>query len=106
MRETGVQPRVGKIPWKRKWQPTPVFLSGEFHGRRSLVGYSPWSRKESDSTERLHFSFFRSSKVRVTVLNLNIELKDQESHLRKYENFPGLSFINNASRNDTLRDPD
>ena len=38
----GFNPWVGKIPWRRKWQPTPVFLPGEFHGRRSLVGYSPW----------------------------------------------------------------
>ena len=41
-------PWVGRIPWRRKWQPTPVFLPGEFHGQRSLVGYSPWSHKESD----------------------------------------------------------
>ena len=37
---------VGKIPWRRKWQPTPVFLSGEFHGQRNLVGYSPWGCRE------------------------------------------------------------
>ena len=35
-------PWVGKIPWRRKWQPTPVFLPGKFHGQRSLVGYSLW----------------------------------------------------------------
>jgi len=40
-----------KIPWRRKWQPTPVFLPGEFHGQRSLTGYSPWGHKESDMTE-------------------------------------------------------
>ena len=44
-------PWVGKILWRRKWQPTPVFLPGEFHGQRSLVGYSPWGRKESDTTQ-------------------------------------------------------
>ena len=44
-------------PWRRKWQPTPVFLPGESHGQRSLVGYSPRDRKESDTTERLHFHF-------------------------------------------------
>ena len=38
-------PRVGKIPWSRKWQPTPVFVSGKFHGQRSLVVYSPWVTK-------------------------------------------------------------
>ena len=42
---------VRKIPWRRKWQPTPVFLPRESHGQRSLVGYSPWGRKESDVTE-------------------------------------------------------
>ena len=44
-------PWVGKIPWKRAWQPTPVFLSGESQEQRSLVGYSPWGHKESDTTE-------------------------------------------------------
>ena len=42
---------VRKIPWKRKWQPTPVFLLGESHGQRSLVGYGPWGCKKSDTTE-------------------------------------------------------
>ena len=46
-------PWVGKIPWRRKCQLTPVFLPGEFHRQRSLVGYSPWSHKELDTTERL-----------------------------------------------------
>ena len=41
---------VGKIPWRRKWQPTPVSLPGKSHGW-SLVGYSPWGHKESDMTE-------------------------------------------------------
>ena len=45
-------------PWRRKWQSTPVFLPGEFHRQRSLAGYSPWGRKESDMTKRLKFSFF------------------------------------------------
>ena len=41
--------------WRRQWHPTPVLLPGESHGRRSLVGYSPWGHKESDTTEPLHF---------------------------------------------------
>ena len=41
------------VSWSRKWQPTPVFLPGKFHGQRSLVGCSPWDLKESDMTERL-----------------------------------------------------
>ena len=47
----GFNPCVGKIPWRRKWKPTPVFLPGESHGHRSLGGYSPWGRTESDKTE-------------------------------------------------------
>ena len=43
-------PWVGKIPWRRAQQPTPVFWPGEFHGQRSLAGYSPWGCKESDRT--------------------------------------------------------
>ena len=39
-------PYVGKIPWRREWQPTPVFLPGESHGQRSLVGYSAWHQKD------------------------------------------------------------
>ena len=45
---------VRKISWRKKWQPTPVFLPGESHGQRSLVGYSPWGHKESDMTEQLN----------------------------------------------------
>ena len=56
-------PWIGKIPWKREWQPTPVFLPGEFHGQRSLAGYSPWSYKEKDTTEQLTLSLFMLSVV-------------------------------------------
>ena len=45
-------PWVRKIPWRREWQATPVFLPGEFCGQRSLVGYSPWGLKESGTTEQ------------------------------------------------------
>ena len=50
----GFNPWVWKIFWRRKWQPTPVFLPGKSHGWRNLVGYSPWGRKELDMTERTH----------------------------------------------------
>ena len=46
-------PWVGKNPWSRKWQPSPVFLPGKFHRQRSLVGYSPWGSKELDTLEKL-----------------------------------------------------
>ena len=49
--ESRFDPWVGKIPWSRAWQPTPVFLPGDSHGQRSLAGYSPWGCKESDTTE-------------------------------------------------------
>ena len=50
-------PGSGRSLGVGKWQPTPVFLPGKCHGRRSLVGCSPWGREESDTTERLHFPF-------------------------------------------------
>ena len=49
-RRHGFNPWVWKIPWKRKYQPIPVFLSGKFQGQRSLAGYRPWGHKESDTT--------------------------------------------------------
>ena len=68
----GFNPWVGKIPWRRTWQPTPVFLPVEFHRQRSLVGYSPWGCKESDTTERLSLHFisvhFRGCRRTLSVL--------------------------------------
>ena len=55
--DTGSIPGSGRFPWRRKWQPTPVFLLGKFHGQRSVVGYSPRGRKKLDTTEQLHFHF-------------------------------------------------
>ena len=57
MQKTQVWSLVGNIPWRRKWQPTPVVLPGKSHGRRSLVGYSPWGHEELDTTEWLNFHF-------------------------------------------------
>ena len=48
------RPKLG--PWRKKWQPASVFSPGKVHGQRSLVGYSPWDRKESGTTEPLHFT--------------------------------------------------
>ena len=52
-------PWVGKISWRRQWQPTPAFLPGKSHGQRSLIGYSPWGCRESDTTE-CNFSAIRN----------------------------------------------
>ena len=61
----GFDPWVRKIPWRRKWQSTPVFLPGESHGQRSLTGYSPWGHKSWTWLKRLtmhtHISFFNKS---------------------------------------------
>ena len=53
-RRCGFDPWVRKIPWRRKWQPTPVFLPGKFHGQRSLAGYSLCDHKKPDTTEGLN----------------------------------------------------
>ena len=47
----GFDPWVGKIPWRREWLPTPVFLPREFNRQRSLAGYTPWGHKELDMTK-------------------------------------------------------
>ena len=60
MQEMRVQSLVRKIPWRREWLPTQVFLPREFHGQRSLAGYSYWGHKELGTTERLTLSLFHS----------------------------------------------
>ena len=71
-------PGSGRFPWRKKWQPTPVFLPGESHGQRSLMGYSPRGHKESDTTERLHFHFN----------NLNYSFKIFKTELKIIEILP------------------
>ena len=65
----------GRFPWRRKWQPTPVFLPGKARGWRSLAGYSPWGPKESDTAERLHFSTFK---------HVYCDVSCQRLHLPRY----------------------
>ena len=69
LRRPGFNPWIGKIPWRRKWQPSPVLLPWKSHGRRSLVGYSLWGRKESDTTERLYFLFLQTEERSYIVRN-------------------------------------
>ena len=76
-------PWVRKIPWRRRWQPTPVFLPGESHGQRSLVGYSLWDHKESDVSYRL---------------NNNMEIRGDSFTLSK-----GLDQISRSVVPDSLR---
>ena len=70
----GFDPWVRKDPCRRAWQPTPVFLPGEFYGKRSLAGYSPWGHKESDRSEQLTLS-----------LSYLIQNKLFQSELRSYQ---------------------
>ena len=53
-RDAGLIPELGRSPWSRNWQPTPVIVPEKFHGQKSLVGYSPWDRKELNMTEHIH----------------------------------------------------
>ena len=82
--DLGSVPWAGKIPQRREWLPTPVYLPGEFPGQRSLGGYSPWGCKESDTTELIilsHFhpiqpTHFRTTvKLTLTLKNINCRIK-------------------------------
>ena len=61
-RRHGLDPWIRKIPWRRKWQPAPVFSPRKSHGQRSLTGNSPWGHKESDMTEQLRTLYYRQCK--------------------------------------------
>ena len=75
-RRPGFNPLVRKIPWRRAWQPTLVFLPGEFHGQRSLVSYSAQVHKESDVTEQLTLSLSIDS---MDMSKLREMMKDREA---------------------------
>ena len=66
-RRHGFNPWVRKIPWSRKWQPTPVFLPGKSRGQSSLMGYRPWGHKELETTEWLNNSSSTCSKVYILI---------------------------------------
>ena len=67
-------PWVRKIPWRTEWLPTAVFWPGEFHGQRSLAGYSPWGCKESDTTERLTFTVHLRACLTFSTLALHLKI--------------------------------
>ena len=75
-------PWVGKISWRRKWQPIPVFLPGKSHGWRSLEVYSPWGHKELDTTEWLHCHFMIHTKACVTKSKLALLTAQEVSESR------------------------
>ena len=75
-RRPGFDPWDEKVPWKREWHPTPIFLAGEFHGQGSLVSYSPWGLKESDTTDQLiHFHDHWPFLLLISKLLLNLSSK-------------------------------
>ena len=90
----GFEPWIGKIPCNRKWEPTPVFLPGKFHGQRSLTGNIPWGLKESERTEQLSMlALWRIEMAQnlrlelpydLDILLLGIYLKNTRNNLRKY----------------------
>ena len=98
-----VDPSVRKIPWRRKWQPSPVFLPGKFHGQRSLVGYCPWGCKESDLAERTHNvqfcdrykileCIFTLSSAPGTFPKMNHKLK-HNGNLKKFQRLESYQYV-------------
>ena len=79
----GFHPWFGKIPWRRKWQPTPVLLLGKSHGWRVLVSYSPRGHKESDTTEWLNSLVFHEVPITNLTLPFPILSSPQLSGWRK-----------------------
>ena len=83
-RRPGFSPWVGKIPWRRKWRPTPIFLPGESHGQRRLEGYSPWGHKESDTTATNVHTHFT---VRMYLLFIHVILKKTKNMASEIDPF-------------------
>ena len=84
MWETWVWSLGGEDPLEKEWQPTPVFLPGEFYGQRSLVGYSPWGHKESDMAEWLtHTHTHTHTEVLISVSDKNLRCKAFKDKVRK-----------------------
>ena len=71
----GFDPWVGKIPWRRHWPPTPVFLPGRSHGQRSLAGYSPQGHKELDMTGHASTNIFYVCTLTRLKDNVNVTFK-------------------------------
>ena len=82
-RRHGFEPCVGKVPWRRKWEPTAVFLPGKSHGQSSLAGYCPWGHRESDTTERLS----THTRTRQSSSPLFVKVQDDPQALTSFGNF-------------------
>ena len=73
---------VRKIPWRRAWQSTPVFLPGEFHGQRSLVGYSPWGGQDSDMTKVIEHAHTETAQTKTLLRTVLLEFLFNEGMVR------------------------
>ena len=95
----GFKPWVGKIPWNRKWQPIPVFLSGKSHGQRSLPGYCPWCHKELDTTKptlKLKLQYFGHLMRRSDSLEKTLMLGKMEGRRRGQQRTRWLDGVTNS----------
>ena len=90
-----LNPWVGKILWRRKWQTTPLFSPGKSHGWRNLTGHSPWGRKELDTTEQLHFTSLHFWIFGGTLENLwgNFMFMHAETIIQRYILFITFTFL-------------
>ena len=87
--------------WRRKWQSTPVLLPGKSHGQRSLVSYSPWGRKESDTAERLHFtmcSFASDPQSHFQEYALKIHLQWYKTTQQQYHSVQHCLYLQNTGK--------
>ena len=85
-------PWIRKILWRRAWQPTPVFLPGKSYGQRSLAGYSPWGRKELDTTEATyHSTNYTYMEECESILKLQAKIKQDKA---RPDGIYSLNFIN------------
>ena len=88
-----VDPWVGKIPWRRKWQSTPVSLAGKSHGQRNLVGYSPWGHKKLERTEHVYIhSLALLLSLPLSLPSVLNQVRSGTCHLLTKEHLFGPSF--------------
>ena len=83
MQETLFDPRVGKIPWRRAWQLTPVFMPGKSHGQRSLASYGPWGCVELDTKQHTHM--MHRNHIEIICIHIDILSLSQLPQLRYSE---------------------
>ena len=98
MQETGFNPWVGKIPWRREWQPTSVFLPGESHGQRRLVGYSPWGHKESWLSDK-HFHFHSQLVASTRIVHWHLKVNQ---HVPDYRVLERAKYVDLESKDQDL----